>query len=67
MTEDEQAYLEMFKPDTYAICFSNEIGRSLESQGLVEWVPPVWGNANNWRITPRGRAARRARKDKPNE
>lgn len=55
LTKDELASLKLFGPQTYAICLGREIGRALEAKGLVEWVPPVWGNAANWSITEVGR------------
>lgn len=56
LSQDEFAHLQMFTPGVYAICLPRDIGKSLEKKGLVDWVPPVWGNDPNWQITDAGKS-----------
>jgi hypothetical protein len=56
LNEAELSSLRMYNPKTYCICLG-KIGRQLENKGLVEWVPPIWGNTHHYAITDKGRAA----------
>lgn len=55
LSPEELSALRMFQPQTYAINLDRPVGKSLAEKGLVEWVPPVWGNSPNWAITDAGR------------
>lgn len=64
LTADQQALLEMFRnPLTYAVEMNRDAAAPLVSAGLLEWLPPMWGNTPNYGITDAGRALISARGD----
>jgi len=57
MTREERKYLEMYKPETYALELPRELGHSLEDKGWVRWVAPMFGSSRLYEITEAGRRA----------
>lgn len=55
LTKAEREIMLSFTPETYAINFPRDRVKRLVKLGLLEWLPPVWGNATNWGATPQGR------------
>lgn len=66
LTPDERAVLSMYRPDTYCISLGgrwpgDEVRKSLETKGLIEWVPgQAWSGPHPYAITDAGKAARDA-------
>ena len=56
LTEAQRDVLRAYTPATYAINFPQGRVQQLVDVGMLEWTPPVWGNENNWSITPLGSA-----------
>lgn len=56
ITEQHLRTLRLYGPNTYGIALNYDEAKELEAQGLVEWVPPVFG-ATQWAITEKGRQA----------
>ncbi len=49
------------RPELYGMEIrASQDRRSLEMRGLIEWVPPIFGNTPMWMITDKGRAALRS-------
>jgi len=55
LTKTQIGLLKLYRPETYAIHLGRDVGSELEKLGLVEWVPPVWGNSYQYRITEAGK------------
>lgn len=56
LTKAQREIMRSYTPETYAINFPRDRVQGLVELGLLEWLPPVWGNANNWGATPLGLA-----------
>ena len=56
LTKAQREIMRSFTPQTYAINFPRDRVQGLVKLGLLEWLPPVWGNAHNWGATPEGLA-----------
>lgn len=56
LTKPQREIMRSFTPEVYAINFPRDRVAKLVELGLLEWLPPVWGNANNWGATPLGLA-----------
>ncbi len=56
-----------FRPEVYAINFHRDRVKDLVELGLLEWLPPVWGNETNWGATPLGLAVAKHLKGKTDE
>lgn len=55
MTDSEMAILKMYGKDTYAINIARAAAQPMVDAGLLEWLPPVWGNSSNYGITEAGK------------
>ena len=55
LTKQQRDIMSSYTPQTYAINFPRDRVKGLVDMGLLEWLPPVWGNAHNWGATPLGR------------
>ena len=56
VTEQHLRTLRLYSPNTYGIALNYDEAKELEAQGLVEWVPPVFGSTQ-WAITEKGKQA----------
>lgn len=59
LTKAQRQIMCSYTPETYAINFPRDRVEGLVKLGLLEWLPPVWGNAHNWGATPLGLAVAR--------
>ena len=55
LTKKQKSILAMFRPETYAICINPKEANPLVDAGLLKWMPPVWGDSNNYAITDIGK------------
>jgi hypothetical protein len=56
LTKAQREIMRSYTPETYAINFPRDRVQGLVQLGLLEWLPPVWGNAHNWGATLLGLA-----------
>lgn len=56
LTKAQRQIMRSYTRETYAINFPRDRVQGLVKFGLLEWLPPVWGNAHNWGATPLGLA-----------
>jgi hypothetical protein len=56
LSEEQRSVMRLYTPETYAFNFHRDRVEALVDLGLLEWVPPVWGDANNWGARPLGLA-----------
>lgn len=54
LSRPQRDIMRSYGPEVYAINFPRDRVNGLVDLGLLEWLPPVWGNANNWGATKLG-------------
>lgn len=54
ISEHQLNLLRLYSDSTYGIALDYEEAKELEAQGLVQWVPPLFGTTQ-WAITEKGK------------